>query len=79
MGANAATGGALLPTAVGAAYCNGEMCVGMSAGLVASGLNAKAYLGMFASGSATCSGACSGHSWYLALLALVAVFICNKW
>ena len=79
MGAGAADGGALPPTAIGAAYCKGEMCAGMNAGLVAGGLNAEAYLGALASGGVTCGGVCSGHPWYLALLASVAALICNKW
>ena len=79
MGAGTADGGALPPTAIGAAYCKGKMCVGMNAGLVAGGPNAEVYLGALASGGATCSGACSGHPWYLALLALAAALICNKW
>ena len=66
MGAGTADGGALPPTAIGAAYCKGEMCAGVNAGLVAGGLNAEAYLGALASGSMTCGGVCSGHPWYLA-------------
>jgi len=79
MGAGVADGGALPPTVIGAVYCKGEMCVGVNVGLVAGGPNAKAYLGVLASGSVTCGGVCSGHPWYLALLALAAALICNKW
>ena len=61
MGAGAANGGALPTTAIGAAYCKGEMCAGVNAGLVAGGLNAEAYLGALTSGSMTCGGVCSGH------------------
>ena len=79
MGASVADGGALLPTAIGAAYCKGEMCAGVNAGLVAGGSDAEAYLGVLASGGVTCGGVCSGHPWYLALLASAAALICNKW
>ena len=79
MGAGAADGGVLPPTAIGAAYCKGEMCAGVSAGLVTGGLNAEVYLGALASSSVTCGGVCSGHPWYLALLASAAALICNKW
>ena len=61
MGAGAADGGALPPTAIGAVYCKGEMCAGMNAGLVAGGPNAEAYLGALASGGMTCGGVYSGH------------------
>ena len=56
-----ADGGALPPAAIGAAYCKGEMCAGMNAGLVAGGPNAEAYLGALASGGMTCGGVYSGH------------------
>ena len=79
MGAGVADGGALPPTATGAAYCKGEMCTGVNAGLVAGGLNAEVYLGALTSGGTTCGAAWSGHPWYLALLALAAALICNKW
>ena len=46
MGAGAANDGALLPTAIRAAYCKSKMCAGVNAGLVAGGLNAEAYLGV---------------------------------
>ena len=61
MGAGVANGGALPPTAIGAAYCKGEMCAGVNAGLVAGGLNEEAYLGALASGGVTCGGVCSGY------------------
>ena len=61
------------------AYCKGEMCMSVNAGLVTGGPNVEAYLGALTSGGVTCGGVCSGHPWYVALLASAAVLICNKW